>query len=351
MNLLKKKSIWIGVLLLLVLGGITIYVIHKEIDSQKIWETIKNADIVWVIVAILAMCIYALADAVNINRCLRLVGYKASFLQLLKYSYAGFFFSSITPSSTGGQPAQLYFMAKDKIKISHSSFTLLTALLSYQCAVVVLGVIGVLFSGGEIFNLEGSFSYVFPIGFALNIAIILLLMGVLFSRKVAHIMAGICVWFVKILRMDKSVKYEIFRSFIAYSKAATLMKNNKTVFLKMLFTSFIQLALFHSVTFFSARAIGITDLSWFSVLFIQSSLFISVSSLPLPGATGVTEYGYALFYANQIPSDLLPGVMILSRFISFVLQLILSGVGLTILYIVTKKRSVEFEDASHNKIL
>ena len=55
-------------------------------------------------------------------------------------------------SSTGGQPGQLYFMAKDKLKVSHSAFTLLCALLSFQCAAVFLGVIGVIFSRGEVFT-------------------------------------------------------------------------------------------------------------------------------------------------------------------------------------------------------
>ena len=74
MELLKKKSLWLGALLLLVLGGATVYVIYKELEGQDIVGTLKNANIWWVLAAILAMAIYAVCDGINISRCLKLAG-------------------------------------------------------------------------------------------------------------------------------------------------------------------------------------------------------------------------------------------------------------------------------------
>ena len=338
MELLKKKSLWLGALLLLVLGGATVYVIYKELEGQDIVGTLKNANIWWVLAAILAMAIYAVCDGINISRCLKLAGYKISFAQMMKYSFAGFFFSSITPSSTGGQPGQLYYMAKDKLKVSHSAFTLLCALLSFQCAAVFLGVVGVICSHGEVFKLQGRFSYVFPIGFALNLAIIAFLICVLFTRRLAGFFIGIGLWFIKLRGIKPGERFKFLRSFASYRKASALLKKNKSVFVKMLITSLVQLMLFHSVTFFCAHAIGCSDLDWFTVLRTQASLFISVSSLPLPGAAGVSEYGYALFYADLIPTALLGSVMLLSRFCSFTLPLVWSGLGLAGLSIKRKKK-------------
>ena len=338
MELLKKKSLWLGALFLLILGGATVYVIYKELEGQDIIGTLKNANIWWVLAAILAMAVYAVCDGINISRCLKLDGYKISFAQMMKYSFAGFFFSSITPSSTGGQPGQLYFMAKDKLKVSHSAFTLLCALLSFQCAAVFLGVIGVICSHGEVFKLQGRFAYVFPIGFALNLAIIAFLICVLFTRRLAGFFIGIGLWFIKVRGIKPGERFKFLRSFACYRKAAALLKKNKIVFVKMLITSLIQIILFHSVTFFCAHAVGCTDLDWFTVLRTQSSLFISVSSLPLPGAAGVTEYGYALFYSGLIPTGLMGSVMLLSRFCSFMLPLVGSGLGLVLLSIKPKKK-------------
>ena len=110
MNLLKKKSLWAGALLLLLLGGATVYVIYKELNGQDIAGTLRNANIGWILLAVLSMALYAVADGINISRCLKLAGYKISFSQMMKYSFSGFFFSSITPSSTD----DLYVLAFSK---------------------------------------------------------------------------------------------------------------------------------------------------------------------------------------------------------------------------------------------
>ena len=338
MGLLKKKSLWLSALFLLILGGATVYVVYKELKGQDILGTLRNADIRWVLAAVLSMAVYALCDGINISRCLKLAGYKISFAQMMKYSFAGFFFSSITPSSTGGQPGQLYFMAKDKLKVSHSAFTLLCALLSFQCAAVFLGIVGVICSRGEVFKLQGRFAYVFPIGFALNIAIIAFLICVLFTRKLAGFFIGIGLKFMKMRGIKPGEKFKFLRSFASYRKAAALLRKNKFVFVKMLITSLVQLVLIHTVNFLCAHAVGCTGLDWFTVLRTQASLFISVSSLPLPGAAGVTEYGYALFYADLIPAALLGSVMLLSRFVSFTLPLVMSGLGLAALSVKPSKK-------------
>ena len=339
MKLLKRKSLWLGALFLLLLCGATVYVIYKELNGQDIIGTLKSANIGWVLLAVCAMALYAVADGINISRCLLLAGYEITFPQMMKNSFAGYFFSSITPSSTGGQPGQLYFMAKDKLKVSHSAFTLLCALLSFQCAAVFLGIVGVIFSRGDIFKLHGRFAYVFPIGFALNIVIIIGLFCVLFTRRIAGFFAEIGLRFLKFRGLKPGGKFKFLRSFASYRRAAALLRMNKSVFLKMLLVSLVQLILFHSVTFFCARAIGCSGLDWFTVLRTQSSLFISVSSLPLPGAAGVTEYGYALFYSDLIPKELLGSVMLLSRFCAFVLPLVASGLGLVFLSLIRKKET------------
>lgn len=59
----------------------------------------------------------------------------------------------------------------------------------------------------------------------------------------------------------------------------------------------------------------------------QASLYVAVSSLPLPGAVGVTEGGFAILFASLIPAELMGVAIILSRFVSFALPLLASGLG------------------------
>ena len=66
-------------LVLLALGGITAYVVWNELSSQDIVGTLQKANIWWVLAAALCTLIYFVAEAMNIHRCLRLVGYKTAF--------------------------------------------------------------------------------------------------------------------------------------------------------------------------------------------------------------------------------------------------------------------------------
>jgi len=338
MQIWKKKSLWISILFLLALSTATVYVIWRELNGQDIRGTLKQADIFWVTAALLCTAVYFATDALNLRRCLNLMGYRVTFSRLLKYSFAGFFFSSVTPSSTGGQPGQLYFMAKDGIKVSNGAFSLLCALLSFQIISVIWGIAGAIFAPTGLWDVNGSFSYVFPLGFALNLGIIIMLFCVLFSKRMAAFFACAALKLPGKKPVKPGDRFKTLRSIAGYRHAAKLMKRRKSVFFKMLLTSFVQITVFFSIPFFCAKALGASDLTWFQGLCTQGALFLSVSSLPLPGAAGVTEYGYALFFEDIIPVTILGSTLLLSRFCNFIIPLIESGFGMLILQLNEKRR-------------
>ena len=276
------------------------------------------------------MAVYAACDALNIWRCLRLFGDRIRPFQAVRYAFAGFFFSSITPSSTGGQPAQLYYMGRDGIPLSHGTFSLLCALLSYQLVSVVFGVFGAFFSPTGFSSLSGRLSWLFLLGFGINLFLVVFLSSVLFSRRLAAFFAGVCVRLVGRFPRFSSSGGRILRFFASYRRVARLMKQNPDVFCKMLLTTGVQILLYHSIPFLCGRALGCSDLRWFPCICTQALLFVSVSSLPFPGTAGITEYGYTLFYARLIPPGMIGSALLLSRCFSFVFPLVLSGLGLLI---------------------
>ena len=64
----------------------------------------------------------------------------------LLISSVGFFFSCVTPSATGGQPMQIYFMKKEKIPIPVSTVILMIVTITYKLVLVVIG-LGILLFG------------------------------------------------------------------------------------------------------------------------------------------------------------------------------------------------------------
>ena len=72
MTIWKRKSLWLSVLVLLALGGITAYVVWNELSSQDIVGTLQKANIWWVLAAALCTLIYFVAECTSDIRIDRL---------------------------------------------------------------------------------------------------------------------------------------------------------------------------------------------------------------------------------------------------------------------------------------
>ena len=103
----------LAVFLLIII--ITFYILLKDQDILQILDIISSVKIQYVIIGIICMFLYITCEAINIGRTLKKLNEKTTFLKNIKYALIGFFFSSVTPAASGGQPMQIYYMHKDNI--------------------------------------------------------------------------------------------------------------------------------------------------------------------------------------------------------------------------------------------
>ena len=133
-----KKSLFSSILFIIIVI-VVFYFIFKDNNYKEVYEILINSNKKYLIVAIICMSFFSICEALNIKTSLKLFKEKTTFKDCYKYALAGFFVAGITPSSSGGDPMQLYLMSRDKIKISHGTITLLLKLLSFQFAVIFIG--------------------------------------------------------------------------------------------------------------------------------------------------------------------------------------------------------------------
>ena len=141
---MKVKKAIINTLIFIFFVTITFYIIFKNNDVTEIFEVIKTVDKRWLIVATIFMSFFVIAEGVNIARTLKLLNCKISFKKGIKYALVGFFFSSVTPSASGGDPMQIYYMKKDGLPIGHSALAILTEFSSFQIVTIIMAIIGFL---------------------------------------------------------------------------------------------------------------------------------------------------------------------------------------------------------------
>lgn len=336
----KKFNIFNG-FFFLALVILTFYIIFKDNSIENFITNLKNVNLVFIILAIIAMFIFISCEGINIKRVLKTCEYKISFLKSFKYALVGFFFSSITPSSSGGDPAQLYFMCKDHLPVAHSTLALLVELASFQFVSIVMAIIGFIYNYDILMNNIGNIKYIMFLGLIINSFILLCLLVMLFSKKFVLRFMEI---FLKILKLFKYKKVNIFKDKFnnqieEYHKCAIYLKNNKIVVCKIILTTTFQMLLYHSIPYLVYLSFGLNEVSFVSFILMEAVLYISVSSLPLPGAMGVSESGFMIMFKMFFPLNLLNSAMLISRGISFYLFVIISGLLITLYMLIYKRNS------------
>lgn len=320
--------------LFVVLTLLTFYIIFKNNDIEEIITTISSLNMNYIIIGIVCSFGFVICEAINISRNLKLMEYEINFRTSIKYALVGLFFSSVTPSASGGQPMQVYYMHKDGIQVSHSSLALLMNLASFQFITVTMALVGYIYHHSLLVNNLGNIKYFIALGVILNILVMILILTAIFSKRfIGKLIDFICF----ILKKIKYKKVDKFRKASEaqvkeYKSSANYFKENKRTVLKVLLTTTIQILCIHSVPFWIYKSFNLSGHSMINVIMLQSLLYISVSSLPLPGAVGVSESGFIVIYKTLFPIGILSSAMVVSRVISFYLLVLVSAIIIAIIY-------------------
>ena len=112
----KKKTIFNVVFLLVVFVG-TIYGVFYGEDLGEIAQIIKTVNPLWLIPGVACVVVFIWGESIIIYYMMHTLGIRLKKRTCFLFSSVGFFFSCITPSASGGQPAQIYYMKKEKIPI------------------------------------------------------------------------------------------------------------------------------------------------------------------------------------------------------------------------------------------
>ena len=322
----RKKIIFNGVFLAVVFA-LTIYGVFHGEDLSSMMDAIHRADKRWLIPGIALVAFFIWGESIIIWYMMRSSGIQLKKRTCFLFSSVGFFFSCITPSASGGQPMQIYYMKKEKISIPVSTVILMIVTITYKLVLVVIG-IGIAIFGRGFFHkyLEGILP-VFYLGLALNIFCVTFMTILVFHPLLAK---AIMVKGMKLLERLHLVKKKDGRlkkledSMDTYRNTAAYLKNNPFVIVKVIGITFIQRMALFAVTWFVYQAFGLHGTGFWEILFLQAVISVSVDMLPLPGGMGISETLFLNIFSPVFGGLLLPG-MVLSRGLGYYGELLISA--------------------------
>lgn len=321
---------------LLVCFLLTMYYVLRGEDLHDIIFYMKQANAAYWFVGVLLVIGFIFSEALIINYLLRTLDIKAKFINCCYYSFIGYFVSCITPSASGGQPAQALLMKKTGIPYHLSTVVLLVVTISYKLVLIIYGALVIIFRPAEIMKyMEGSMAWVY-LGMFLNILIVGFMLLLAFKPMITkHMVMGI----ISIIgRIWKSPRVE------AYGKKVSISMDNFVIKSEYLFThkkamgttlaiTFAQRTLLFLITYLVCLSFNSNGVGLVNTTVIQGLISVAVDMLPLPGGMGISEHLFLTVFENILEPRVNVPAMIVSRGLSYYTQLLISAIMSGIAYI------------------
>ena len=327
MNNKNKKQYIFNILLILTITFLSAYFSIGK-NYKEVIEAFKNANIVWVIVMFVIMISYYFFDSLSLLSFGRVYKKDFSLRQAFTNSMSGTFFSAITPSSSGGQFAQVYVFNKQGISATNSSSILLMCFICYQSVLVIYTSLVVLFNIPYLTDNPGIFSLVM-IGFLVNFIVIICLFGGAKSKRLQNFLIHTVVKFlskIKIVKDYEETSGKIEQYLSDFREQLNFLQHNKSVLLKSCLCNVVKLTIVYSMPFFATKALNLDVHMSHYLPFIGYCSFIYLINafLPIPGASGGSEACYMLFF-GFLGTVGVSSSMALWRFVSYYIGLILGA--------------------------
>lgn len=322
----KRKIILDGLFLLLVFL-LTLYGVFRGEDLAAMSETIKKVNIGWLIPGVLLVVLFIWGESVIIWYLMRTFHIFLKRRICFLFSSVGFFFSCITPSASGGQPMQIYYMKKERIPVPVSTVILMIVTITYKLVLVVIG-LGILIFGRHFQRKYlGEIMPVYYLGLLLNVFCVGLMTVLVFHPLLAEniLLRGLgCLEGLHVMKHKKSRREKLADAMEVYRKTAEYLKQHKQVIGIVILITFMQRLALFAVTWTVYRAFGMSGVSAASVILLQAVISVSVDMLPLPGGMGISETLFLKIFIPVFGPLLLPA-MVLSRGLGYYSQLIISA--------------------------
>ena len=337
----KYKKVLIDAILFFAIIGLTLYGVFHGEDLSGLKDEMKECNILWLIPAVPLVLFFIAGESIVIWHMLDCYGIYVKERFCFLFSAVGFFFSCVTPSATGGQPMQIYFMKKEDIPVPIATVILLVVTITYKFVLVVVGIGLWLFAGGFLAEYVAEARWVFYLGILLNVGCVILMCVVVFHPSFAKktlILGAKLLERIHILKHKEERLDKIERSMNHYHEAAEFMSSHWGMIARVFVITVVQRFAMFAVTYFVYRAFSLNSMNFFEVMFLQAVISVSVDMLPLPGGMGISEGLFMVIFKKVFGEALLIPGLILSRGLGYYSELFLSAIFTLVAVVVFQVR-------------
>lgn len=280
----------------------------------------KNLQIRWIVVAIVAMMLCWIFEAKTLQTVISLMKKEYKFKQAFKVTMIGQYFNSITPFASGGQPMQLYALTKQELGAGSSGSALMIKFIIYQSILTIYSLILILWKSAFFKNKMSNLFYLIAIGFTVNASVILFL--IIFSkyRKLTHKLimgSSKILGKLKLVKDMSKLEVHINDNLDQFHDNMEIVKHSKKLMAKAVIYTIAQLTIYFSIPYFIYLSFGMKGASIDSMIAGTAFVIMLTAFIPLPGAVGGAEGAFYMFFTLFFMSTNIMAAILLWRLITF----------------------------------
>ena len=346
----KKNIIW-G-LLFVVIAALSVYAvtsISRGYSAMELLRAIRRSNPVFVALAVLCMIGYIFFEGAALRVLVKSFGHRCSLKDSIVFSASDIYFSAITPSATGGQPACAYFMINSGIPSSCVTVSLVFNVALYTLSIIIIGIICVAIAPGVFLFFRPVTRIIIVLGaitlVGLASVFVLFILKRSFIEKAGGIIIGIgCRLRIIRDRFAWNKKLEKWSS--EYMQYADQIWTHKKAITKALLLNVLQRACQLAVTMFMYIAVNINGFrgpikelifNGGRLFSVQGLISIGATYIPVPGAMGFTDLMMLDGFSAIMPESHAAALELMSRSISFYACVIICFVIVAVAFIKRKK--------------
>ena len=325
----KKISIkfvfnFILIIFLAILFGYLCFSDNGLIDLIK---NSKGFNKTWLTMSFLCQIINLFIDIYLVYKFTNNMDEKYTIKKAIRSAMIGQFFSAITPGASGGQPMQVYAMAKQGVDSGISTSALVQKFLVYQTVLTFYSMMAILIRIDYFNSLNKIVWSIAITGFIMQAIVIAAILLFSFNKKITSKIISLVFILLGKLHILKKVDEKIVsinKQLVLFHDGNKALYQNKSMFLRTYVLTAIQLTATFLIPYCIYRAFDLYGESMISMICAQSFITMTSSLAPIPGASGATEGASSIFFSPFFDETTIKSAIALSRFITYYFTILIS---------------------------
>ncbi len=296
----------------------------------------------WFLMGFIFLILSWTVDAIRVFLSSRVWNKAITFRQALKTVLSGYFMSTITPSATGGSPAQMYVLSRSGLTWGEAGSLVVVCGILYQVSLLLLIVV-FLFLFDIRVALQGillKLLYSFAVFYSI---IMFLLFYFLYRPQMLYRLTDWGIGFVKhyfrrVRFSETAVRAWVEEFFDDFRRGFSTLFLKKPQYLAWIVGCYIvYFILFFSVGYCVLLSLGVVS-PYLRVLSAQIPLYYIFGFIPTPGASGGVELSVTSVFLRFAGAQRVGMYILLWRAVTFYFPLIIGGYAFYHLIANTKRK-------------